>query len=57
MKKIIKIIFGVRKDGEPNEIKKVNREVKELNFPEFEKWCKEFNVGCRTDKTKFSFIN
>jgi hypothetical protein len=57
MKKIIEVIFGIRKDGEPIEIKKVNREVKELNFPEFEKWCKEFNVGCRTDKTKFSFIN
>jgi hypothetical protein len=56
MKKIIDFVFGVRKHGEP--INVVNCIVtREMDFSEFEKWCKEFNVGCRSDRTKFSFIH
>ena len=56
MKRIIEMFFGVRKNGEP--IKIVNCIVtREMDFSEFEKWCKEFNVGCRSDRTKFSFIH
>ena len=56
MKRIIEMFFWVRKNGEP--INVVNCIVtREMDFSEFEKWCKEFNVGCRSDRTKFSFIH
>lgn len=56
MKRIIDFIFGVRKHGEPINI--VNSVIiRDVDFSEFEKWCREFNVGCRTDRSKFSFIH
>lgn len=56
MKRIIEVIFGVRKHGEPIQVVNCVK-VREMNFQEFEKWCKEFNVGCLTDRTKYSFIH
>jgi hypothetical protein len=56
MKMIIEFIFGVSKRGESTNIKNCVV-IREVSFQDFEKWCKEFNVGCRTDRSKFSFIN
>ena len=50
------VIFGVRKNGEPVTIVNCIK-VREMNFQEFEKWCREFNVGCRSDKSNYSFIH
>ena len=56
MTKLVEFLFGVRKHGEP--VKIVNSvKVRDVKFQDFENWCREFNVGCRTDRTKFSFIN
>ena len=55
MNRLIEFVFGVRKHGEPVEIINCVK-VRETSFQEFEKWCTEFNVGCRTDRTKYSYI-
>jgi hypothetical protein len=55
MKMIIDFVFGVSKRGEPVQIVNCVK-VRETTFQEFEKWCTEFNVGCRTDRTKYSYI-
>ncbi len=56
MKRLIELVFGVRVNGEPVEIVNCIK-VRETNFSEFEKWCREFNVGCRSDKSNYSFIH
>jgi hypothetical protein len=56
MKRIIELFFGVRKNGEPVSVMNCVV-VRDVDFSEFEKWCKEFNVGCRTDRSKFTFIH
>jgi hypothetical protein len=56
MTKLIEFIFGVRKHGEP--VKIVNSiKVREVNHSQFENWCREFNVGCLTDRRTPTFIN
>jgi hypothetical protein len=50
MKKVFEFLFGVRVEGEKlPTLKPLN--VREMNFSEYQQWCTEFNVGCRTDRT------
>lgn len=49
MKRLIEFIFGVRVEGEKLSPFRAPQ-VREIDFNDYQEWCKEFNVGCRTDR-------
>ena len=56
MTKLVEFLFGVRKHGEPVKIVS-SVKVREVKFKDFENWCREYNVSCRSKRDEYSFIN